>query len=79
MDGHWALVASLLQQAGTAGNLTTDAHLAALALQHGCELCSTDTDFAPRPRTPLAEPVGGLSLPFRNAWPERWPRGECRA
>ena len=31
---------------GTAGNLTTDAHLAALAIEHGAELCSTDADFA---------------------------------
>jgi len=43
---HWELLAALLRQAGTAGNLTTDAHLAALALEHGAELCSTDTDFA---------------------------------
>jgi toxin-antitoxin system PIN domain toxin len=57
LDGHWGLAASLLEQAGTAGNLTTDAHLAALAIQHGCELCSTDTDFGRFPglrwRNPL--------------------------
>ena len=29
----------------TAGNLTSDAHLAALAIEHGAELCSHDTDF----------------------------------
>jgi toxin-antitoxin system PIN domain toxin len=28
------------------GNLVTDAQLAALAIEHGIELCSTDTDFA---------------------------------
>jgi predicted nucleic acid-binding protein len=27
------------------GNLTTDTHLAALAIENGCELCSTDGDF----------------------------------
>jgi predicted nucleic acid-binding protein len=27
-------------------NLTSDAHLAALALEHGAQLCSTDRDFA---------------------------------
>ncbi len=57
LDGHWDLVTSLLEQAGTAANLTTDAHLAALAIQHGCELFSTDTDFARFPglrwRNPL--------------------------
>ena len=46
LEGHWDLAASLLRQAGTAANLTTDAHLAALAMQHGCELYTTDTDFA---------------------------------
>jgi uncharacterized protein len=36
----------LLEPLGTAGNLTTDAHLAALAIEHGAELCSTDADFS---------------------------------
>jgi predicted nucleic acid-binding protein len=36
----------LLEPLGTAGNLTTDAHLAALAIEHGAELCSTDMDFS---------------------------------
>jgi toxin-antitoxin system PIN domain toxin len=44
-DGHWTLAEKLLRAAGTAGNLTTDAHLAALAIQHGCELYTTDADF----------------------------------
>lgn len=42
---HWRILRSLIVQAGTAGNLTTDAHLAALAIEHGSELCSTDNDF----------------------------------
>jgi toxin-antitoxin system PIN domain toxin len=45
-DGHWGILRDLLIEAGTAGNLTTDAHLAALAIEHGGELCSTDSDFA---------------------------------
>jgi predicted nucleic acid-binding protein len=36
----------LLVEAGTAGNLVTDAHLAALAIESGAELCSSDSDFA---------------------------------
>ncbi len=28
------------------GNLVPDAHLAALAIQHGLTVCSADTDFA---------------------------------
>lgn len=45
-DEHWDILRELLAESGTAGNLTTDAHLAALALEHGAELCSTDADFA---------------------------------
>lgn len=44
-DNHWATLKSLLHQSGTAGNLTTDAHLAALALTHDAVLVSCDTDF----------------------------------
>lgn len=45
-DEHWKVLSDLLSEAGTAGNLTTDAHLAALAIENGAELHSTDTDFA---------------------------------
>jgi len=44
--GHIALMRKLLQPLGVAGNLTSDAHLAALAIEHGAELFSSDTDFA---------------------------------
>lgn len=43
---HLIILASLLQEAGTGGNLVTDAALAALAIEYQCELCSNDTDFA---------------------------------
>ena len=36
----------LLRSAGVAGNLTTDAHLAALAIEHGATVLSFDRDFA---------------------------------
>lgn len=45
-EEHWTILRALLRASGTAGNLTTDAHLATLAIEHGCELCSTDGDFA---------------------------------
>jgi uncharacterized protein len=41
---HLDLLAELLSEVGTAGNLVHDAHLAALALEHGCELVSYDAD-----------------------------------
>ena len=45
-DGHAEILFSLLEDLGTAGNLTTDAHLAALAMEYKAEIASTDTDFA---------------------------------
>lgn len=45
-DEHWETLKPLLGGTGTAGNLTTDAHLAALALSHDAVLVSSDTDFA---------------------------------
>lgn len=44
-DGHWTIVRKLVRDAGTAGNLATDAHLAALAIELGASICSTDADF----------------------------------
>ncbi|MDP2795725.1 MAG: type II toxin-antitoxin system VapC family toxin [Sulfurisoma sp.] len=44
-SGHWPIMRNLLQQAGTAGNLTTDAHIAALALEQGYTVHSADNDF----------------------------------
>ena len=44
-DRHWPILRTLLAAAGTAGNLTSDAHLAALALGGGWTLVSTDHDF----------------------------------
>lgn len=45
-DGHAAVLRRLLAPLGMAGNLVSDAHLAALAIEQGAELCSCDTDFA---------------------------------
>jgi toxin-antitoxin system PIN domain toxin len=41
-----AIFLGLLDEAGTAGNLTTDAYLAALAIEHQAELHSNDADFS---------------------------------
>jgi toxin-antitoxin system PIN domain toxin len=42
---HLSLLRALLAEAGTAGRLTSDAHLAALAIEHQCTLHSNDADF----------------------------------
>jgi toxin-antitoxin system PIN domain toxin len=44
-ERHLAILRGLLEPLGAAGNLTSDAHLAALAIEHGGEVCSADTDF----------------------------------
>lgn len=44
-DRHADILFDLLEEAGSAGNLTTDAHLAALAIEHQAELHSTDADM----------------------------------
>lgn len=43
---HPTVLRDLLRPLGSAGNLTSDAHLAALAIEHGAELYSCDSDFS---------------------------------
>lgn len=45
-ESHFARLRALIERLGTAGNLTTDAHLAVLAIERGYVLYSTDSDFA---------------------------------
>lgn len=45
-DRHAEILFDLLEDLGTAGNLTTDAHLAALAIEYQVVLHTTDADFA---------------------------------
>lgn len=45
-EGHRNALANLLRGTADRPNLVPDAHLAALALEHGLTLCSTDGDFA---------------------------------
>jgi predicted nucleic acid-binding protein len=55
---HLEVLGRLLGDVGVAGNLTTDAHIAALAIERQCEVHSNDADFARfsglRWRNPLA-------------------------
>lgn len=43
---HIGVLGGLLRAAGTGGNLVTDAHLAALSVEHGAAIVSWDRDFA---------------------------------
>src|SRR6476646_4466639 len=44
-ERHADLLGQLISLPGVVGNLVPDAHLAALAVEHGLTLCSTDGDF----------------------------------
>ena len=44
--GHGAILTQLIDTYQLRGNLISDAHLAALAIEHGLALVSADTDFA---------------------------------
>lgn len=43
---HYELLEELVAATGTGGNLVSDAHLAALAIEHGAELVSYDSDYS---------------------------------
>jgi toxin-antitoxin system PIN domain toxin len=45
-ERHRLVLRDLLRDGGVTGQLIPDAHLAALAIEHGLTLCSTDGDFA---------------------------------
>ncbi|MBI4347122.1 MAG: PIN domain-containing protein [Elusimicrobia bacterium] len=64
-ERHAEVLGRLIERYRLAGNLVPDGHLAALAIEHGLEVCSTDTDFARfseiRWRDPLPEDVSDAS------------------
>lgn len=45
-DEHWRIFQQMLRSGNALGNLVSDAHLAALAVEHNCLLHSTDADFS---------------------------------
>ncbi len=54
---HVELALGFLTELGVAGNLTTDAQLAALALEHRATVATNDTDFARFPGVRLVNPL----------------------
>ena len=56
-DRHHVVLRELLEPLGAGGNLVADAHLAALAIEHGATLASSDTDFARFPRLRWVDPL----------------------
>lgn len=55
-ERHWTVFQQMLTEGQAVANLVTDAHLAALAIEHGCELVSTDADFARFPKLKWRNP-----------------------
>ena len=45
-ERHWSILRSLLVEGQASGPLAMDAHVAALAIEHGATLCTTDRGFA---------------------------------
>lgn len=57
-DRHWPVLRNLIRTTGSAGNLVSDAHLAALAIEHGYAVYSTDHDFRRFPGVEHVNPLG---------------------
>ena len=45
-ERHWEILRSLLREGQAIGPLVMDAVIAAIAVEHGATLCTTDRDFA---------------------------------
>lgn len=54
---HWTTFQQMLTGGQAVANLVTDAHLAALAIEHGCRLASTDSDFKRFPQVKWFNPI----------------------
>ena len=56
-DRHWTILRQLLEAAQCTGPLVTDAALAALAIEHGATLHTTDRDFSRFPGLAWTNPL----------------------
>ncbi len=59
---HQQALGGIIRECRPAGNLVPDAHLAALAVEHGLTVVSTDTDFARFPSVAWLNPVSATAL-----------------
>jgi len=60
-ERHRDLLTQLLPAVGNRPNLVPDAHLAALAMEYGLTLCSTDGDFARFPGLRWENPLAAVA------------------
>jgi uncharacterized protein len=56
-DDHWVLFRQMILEGQASGALVTDAHLAALTMEYGGELHTTDRDFARFPGLRWTNPL----------------------
>ena len=56
-ESHWRILSTMLHEGQAVANLVPDAHLAALAIEHGCLLYSTDSDFSRFPKLKWKNPL----------------------
>ena len=56
-ERHWPILSGLLPEAQCRGPLVMDAHLAALAIEHGAVMCTHDRDFGRFPGLRLSNPL----------------------
>jgi toxin-antitoxin system PIN domain toxin len=55
---HWSTLRQMLTAGQAGGPMATDAHLAALSLEHGATVYTTDRDFSRFPGVRVVNPIG---------------------
>lgn len=56
-ERHWEILRGLIQRSQISGPLMMDAALAAIAIEHGATLCTTDRDFSRFPTLKWTNPL----------------------
>jgi toxin-antitoxin system PIN domain toxin len=56
-ERHWEILRGLMREGQTVGPLVMDAVVAAIAVEHGATLCTTDRDFARFPGLKCMNPI----------------------
>ena len=56
-ERHWEILREMMTRGQARGPLVTDAHLAAVAIEHGCALATTDRDYARFPGLKFFNPL----------------------
>jgi hypothetical protein len=59
-ERHWEIFNNLLSTGQATGPLVMDAHLAALAVEHGCKLATTDRDFSRFTNLQVVNPIAEM-------------------